>query len=73
MMLKISDALYYVKHKKVRLSYLSSEMGYTPTHISRVLHQRCGTSPQFKKLLTMALIKKFPQDKDTISQLGESL
>lgn len=62
-----------IKKKKIPSSYLVEATGYSRSHISAVLTGGKSCTPQFYRLLSLALKKILEEDEEELKQAMEDL
>lgn len=62
-----------IKRKKIPANYLVESTGYTRSHISSVLNGLKPCTPQFYRLLSLALKKILEEDEVELTQAMEDL
>lgn len=67
------DTKSIIKKYNIPYSYLEKHMGYTRTHISRVLNGRSPMHDKFKNLLFIAIEKYIEKDYHDLKELKEMI
>ena len=70
---RMQSLLDFIKRKKIPYSYLVESTGYSRPHISSVLNELKPCTPQFFRLISLALKKFIDEDESHLKKAKEEL